>query len=328
MRKMGKMGALELRECDKKAIRVLALVIVVCVGVLCLSGCQKVDLGAYDGVPDDEGTEATESLPTKKFTFTVKTTVTTKPMNEDVNVDLLLSKATSYLNENTLNMTDLWVLDYMGGELVQMVHQTPTDSGWGQPTMQLAYGSHHVIASRGVTPVLDTDAHTITWGSVRDTFAKDYEVNVVNTSNGNRAVTLERVVTKMKVTGVDVVPASCATISVTPATWYMGYDYVNDAAIAPASNQTISVSVPSTYVGTSGQLSLGVFSISGTDEWNASVVVRTATSEDVTLGHATIASAPFLRNRSTEYSGNLFSSGGSMSVSIIDDWATPFEGTW
>jgi hypothetical protein len=314
---------IKMRKIDVVAVRVLCALAVVCGVLFFMVGCQQIadgDVPIQDGVPAAEGKS-------KKFTFTVKTTVSTKPMDEDV--DAVLSKATSYLNANTLNMTDLWVLDYMNGELVQKLHQVPTDADWGQPTMMLAYGSHHVyfIASRGATPVLDTDEHIITWSSVRDTFAKDYEVSVVNTSNGNRAVTMERIVTKLKVTGIDEVPASCATISVTPSQWFYGYDYVNDAPVA-SSNNTISVAVPSSYIGTTGQLSLGVFSISGTDEWNASVVVRTATSADVTLGQATITDAPFLRNRSTEYSGNLFSSGGSMTISMNEDWLSPHIGEW
>ena len=314
---------IKMRKIDVVAVRVLCALVVVCGVLFFMMGCQQIadgDVPIQDGVPATEGKS-------KKFTFTVKTTISTKPMDEDV--DAVLSKAATYLNANSLNMTDLWVLDYMNGELVQQLHQTPTDSDWGQPTIMLAYGSHHVyfIASRGATPVLDTDEHTITWSSVRDTFAKDYEVSVVNTSNGNRAVTMDRIVTKLKVTGVDEVPASCATISVTPSQWFYGYDYVNDAPIA-SNNSTISLAVPSSYIGTTGLLSMGIFSISGTDEWSTSVVVRTATSADVTLGQATITDAPFLRNRSTEYSGNLFSSGGSMTISMNEDWLTPHIGEW
>ena len=314
---------IRMRRIDVIAIRVLCVLVVLCGVVFFLVGCQQIaadDVPMQDGVPIAEGK-------TKKFTFTVKTTVSTKPMDEDM--DAVLSKATSYLNTNSLNMTDLWVLDYVDGELVQQIHQTPTDADWGQPTMMLAYGSHHVyfIASRGVTPALDTDAHTITWGSVRDTFAKDYEVNVVSTSNGNRAVTMGRIVTKLKVTANDVVPASCASISVTPGQWFYGYDYVNDAPVASSGNP-VSVAVPAAYVGTTGQLSLSVFSVSGSDEWNTSVVVRTATSEDVTLGQVTIPAAPFLRNRSTEYSGNIFASGGSMAISMNEDWLSPHVGEW
>lgn len=314
------------RKMDVVAVRVLGAVAAVCCVVFCLAGCQQIPgaAGVADAAEDGGGVVSKEG---KRFTFTVKTTVSTKPMDDDV--DVLLSKAASYLNENSLGMTDLWVLDYMDGELVQQIHQQPSDSDWGQPSLVLAYGSHHVyfVASRGTAPVLDTDAHTITWGSVRDTFAKDYEVDVVNTSNGNRAVTMDRVVTRLRVTGVDEVPATCSTISVTPATWYYGYDYVNDAPVTP-DGKTISVAVPASYIGTAGQLALSVYSVSGADEWNTSVTVRTATSEDATLGQAVIPAAPFLRNRATEYSGNLFGSGGSMSVALNEDWSASYVGEW
>ena len=34
-------------------------------------------------------------------------------------------------------MTDLWVLDYVGGQLVQQVHQASTDEDFGTPTLNL-----------------------------------------------------------------------------------------------------------------------------------------------------------------------------------------------
>ena len=38
-------------------------------------------------------------------------------------------------------MTDLWVLDYVDGQLVQQVHQVSTDEDFGTPTLNLDYGS-------------------------------------------------------------------------------------------------------------------------------------------------------------------------------------------
>ena len=97
-------------------------------------------------------------------------------------------------------MTDLWVLDYPNGQTAPtiQIHQTSSDEDFGSPTLNLAVGSHHVyfIASRGQDATIDTDAHTITFGKVRDTFYMDYEINVTATSNGSRSVTLERIVTK------------------------------------------------------------------------------------------------------------------------------------
>ena len=61
-------------------------------------------------------------------------------------------------------MTDLWVFDFVGDDMVQQVHQTA--ERWGEPTMPLTMGTHHVyfVASRGVSPVVD--GQTITWSSV------------------------------------------------------------------------------------------------------------------------------------------------------------------
>ena len=71
---------------------------------------------------------------------------------------------------------------------MQSIHQTTSDETWGQPQMSLTLGTHHVfVASRGVS-------HGDGCGTVAGQRCvcrwKDYEVTVVNTSNGNRAVTL------------------------------------------------------------------------------------------------------------------------------------------
>lgn len=41
-----------------------------------------------------------------------------------------------------------------------------------------------------------------------------------------------------------------------------------------------------------------------------------------------ITAAPFKANRSTEYSGNLFSSGGELGLSLATEWDTPVTGEW
>ena len=80
------------------------------------------------------------------------------------------------------DMTDVWVLDYVNGELKQQMHQSSGDVDFGQPTLNLAIGEHHIyfVASRGASPTLDTDAHTLIFASVRDTFWKDYALNISN----------------------------------------------------------------------------------------------------------------------------------------------------
>jgi hypothetical protein len=128
------------------------------------------------------------------------------------------------------------------------------------------------VASRGVDPAVNGADHIITWGTVRDTFWKDYEVNVVATSNGNRAVTLDRVATKLRVVVEDEVPASCKSVEVTPNKWYYGLDYVSGAAVS-AQKKAVSVAVPESLVGTVGQLAVNVFGISEANEWTTSVAL-------------------------------------------------------
>jgi hypothetical protein len=226
-------------------------------------------------------------------------------------------------------MTDVWVLDYMGSTLVQELHQTNTDEDFGVPTLNLAYGSHHVyfVASRGTTPTVNVGAHSIAWEKVSDTFYKDYEVNVVATSNGNRAVTLERVVTKLRLTFTDAIPENAATINITPATWYKGLDYVTGEPCAVAENQTTTINIPSTSIAQTG-VQASMFSVSTATEWTTNVTISSKTAADAVLGTATLTAVPLKANRVSDYSGPLFSAGGSMSLSLNGEWTNIYEGTW
>jgi hypothetical protein len=256
----------------------------------------------------------------KRFTFTVK-----GDFSEEWK-----SVTRGYLQADGKDMTDLWVLDYMGDVLVQQVHQSDnTTEDFGKPVMQLAYGAHHVyfVASRGTTPMVNVGAHFITWEKVSDTFYKDYEVAVVATSNGNRSVTLERVVTKLRLTFTDAIPENAATINITPATWYKGLDYVTGDPCAVAENQTTTINVPSTSIGQMG-VQASMFSVSTATEWNTDVTISSKTAADVVLGTATLTAVPLKANRVSDYSGPLFSAGGGMSLSLNGEWMNSYEGSW
>jgi hypothetical protein len=267
-------------------------------------------------ITDDQG----NVLPTKKFTFTMKGDFSDewKPVTR------------GYLAADGKDLTDVWVLDYMDGALVQQVHQSDnTAEDFGKPQMTLSYGSHHIyfVASRGVSPVLDTDAHTITFGNVRDTFWKRYDVSVVATSNGNRAVTLDRVVTKLRLTFTDEVPATANSISIVPHTWYYGIDYLTGQPASAQTDAATVITIPDASKGQTG-IQASLFGFSTAEEWNTDVVISSRTATDVVLGSATIAAAPFKANRVSDYQGPLFSAGGSISLSLNGEWITPYEGTW
>ena len=299
---------------------------------LTMTACEKAIVP--EGFDEDETAESFNT-PTKKFTFTVKGDFDSptfvygdvSAMQETKRASGGTRRSVTYLTNESNQMTDLWVFDFVGDVCVQSMHQTTSDESWGQPQMSLTLGTHHVyfVASRGVGPVID--GQTITWSSVRDTFWKDYEVTVANTSNGNRAVTLDRVVSKLKVTINDVIPTGAATLSVTPATWYYGLNIRTGAACGVQNDVPISVSIPSGYIGTTG-LAVSFFTISAPEEWTTDVAVAIKDGNGSTLGSATINDAPMKGNRSAEYSGNMFSGSNTMTVGLNTTWDSPVIGNF
>lgn len=281
------------------------------------TSCEKLDRDMQDA----QSLENAQTAKTKKFTFTLKSDFSNdwKPVTR------------AYLQADGRDLTDVWVLDYDGGgNLLQQLHQDDnTAEDFGKPVMSLKYGSHHVyfIASRGQNPTLNTDAHTLSFTKVLDTFYKDYEVSVASTSNGNRAVTLDRIVTRLHLFFTDAVAADAATINITPSTWHFGFNYITGAMADTKSNFTTTINVPSTSIGSTTE-SANLFGFSPATEWTTNVTINSKTSSNTIIGQATIEDAPFKPNRVTEYSGPLFSAGGTMTLSLNTTWQTAATGTW
>ena len=286
-----------------------------------LTACEKPIISDSDATDEHGNPVEQVDADTKRFTFTLKGDFSDewKPVTR------------GYLAADGKDLTDVWVLDYdADGHLLQQLHQSNnTAEDFGKPIMNLSYGVHQVyfIASRGVDPVLDTDAHTITFGSVRDTFWKRYDVSVVATSNGNRAVTLDRVVTKLRLTFTDEVPVTANSISIVPNTWYYGIDYLTGQPASVRTDAATAITIPDASKGQTG-IQASLFGFSTAEEWSTDVVISSRTSTDDVLGSATIASAPFKANRVSDYSGPLFSAGGSMSLSLNGEWDDSYTGTW
>ena len=298
-------------------------IMLIAVATCMLTACEKSIESDATAKQDAQETTLPDGTvaKTKKFTFTLKGDFTSewKPV----------TRANEYLSADGKEMTDVWVLDYMGGTLIQQLHQTNTDEDFGAPTLNLAYGSHHVyiIASRGTGAVLDTENHTITFAKSLDTFYKDYSVDVVATSNGNRAVTLDRVVTKLKLVFSDAIPADAATFNITPATWYYAWDYVNGAPTGAATDQTVTLNIPSASIGVVNK-SVNLYGFSTSAEWTTNVAFNCKKTGGDVLGDATLSDVPFKANRVSEFTGPLFGSGGTMTLSLDTEWDSAYEGTW
>ena len=233
------------------------------------------------------------------------------------------------LTDEANTMTDLLVFDYKDGECVQSIHQTSGDAQWGTPTLSLKFGTHQIyfVASRGAEPVVDADNHVISFGTVRDTFWKMYTIEVTSSTNASRTVAMDRVVTRLRLTATDEVPEGLATVTITPAKWYNGVDYLTGEPAAEVVSTGRVVSVPSSYAGTSGDLIINVFGFSG-DDFSTNIDVVAKTTDGTTVGQASVANAPFRRNRSTEMSGTLFSKVSVNTIVIDDEWLDDYEMTF
>lgn len=237
---------------------------------------------------------------------------------------------TRALTADGKDMTDVWVLDYVGGELKQQLHQMSDDADFGTPTLNLSIDTHHIyfIASRGAGASLNTTTHALTFTSVRDTFWEDYEITISSgTSSGNRSVTLDRIVTKLKLTFTDAIPEGAATFNVTPSVWFYGIDYTTGEPSEATANGTITVNIPSSEIGMVNE-AVSIFGFSSATEWTTNIAINCKNSADAVLGSAAITSAPFVRNRVSEYTGPLFTENGGMTLSLNTAWDDAYQGTW
>ncbi len=228
-----------------------------------------------------------------------------------------------------LNLTDLWIFDYMGDELKQTIHQASTDAAFGSASLSLDYGEHtfYFIASRGIDPVVDTDAKTIVWGSVRDTFLASLTMDVQPSSATSQSVTLSRCVGRLRITATDVVPANAAKLTITPSTWYYGLNYQTGEAVDPNST-SIVVNIPSSYVGKQN-LVTSCYTVSGSTPWQTNITVSLMASDESSLGSVTIPNVPIQRNHITGYSGGIVGAGRNISVNASDDeWVDDGNVNW
>lgn len=284
-------------------------IFVLCILSFCLASCSN---------DDDLGLKTSESE-TVSVTFNVSGDFT-----------LSTSPITRALTADGKVMTDVWVLDYVGGVLQQQVHQTSADADFGTPTLSLGLGDHHIyfVASRGTGATLDTNAHTLTFAKVLDNFWKDYAITITGgTASGSRSVALDRIVTKLKVVFSDAIPTGSATFNVTPSVWHYGFDYTTGNPTAATASQNIVVNIPNASIGVAGE-SVSIYGFSGMTEWVTDIAINCRKNDDTVLGSATITSAPFVRNRVSEYTGPLFGDNGSMTLSLNTDWTTSHTGTW
>lgn len=222
-----------------------------------------------------------------------------------------------------LNITDLWLFDYVGNELKQTVHKS---EGFDAISLSLDYGEHTIcfVASRGSEPTVS--APTISWSKPSDTFWATTTMNIQPASSASQTVELRRVATRLKINITDEIPATAARLEVEPATWYYGLNVLTGDAV-DARQQVRSVAIPSQYIGTTGQVSASFFGLSP-NEWQSDVDVCLVALDDGILGQVSLADVPFKRNTTTVFGGGIIGTAASVGITADDAWMPDDEHTW
>ena len=269
-----------------------------------LVACQKIDEAS-----DVTGGPAVDLTPTKSFTFHVKGDFT-KSFEDMTRAGVRLEE------NNTAGVTDLWVLDYVDGTLVQQLHQSSTDANFGHPSMSLTYGHHDIkfIASKGDSPVLTTSS--LSWQKVKDTFTLDYPVDVVASSNGNRAPELKRAIGGVKVVATDAVKNGTQKVAVTMKRSLS----LALPALAPseATASANEFSITSSQWDKTG-LALTTYTLCD-EELTTDVVVTVTGTDNAVISQFTVSGVSVKKNRITTLTGDVFGRGNGFSVAIDDSW--------
>lgn len=245
-----------------------------------------------------------------------------------VTFDFTGLRASTRATLTELTMTDLWIFDYVGAELKQSVHQTSTDATFGTPSLSLDYGNHtfYFVASRGSDPVVDTDAKTITWGSVRDTFHGSLSLDVQPNSGSSQSVSLSRCVGRLRVSATDVIPEGAAKLVVSPSSWYYGLNYQSGEGVAD-SPTPLAVNIPNNYIGTTN-LVASFYTISSASPWQTDMTVALVATDESTIGSVTISNVPLQRNHVTSYAGGIVGAGRTLNLGSDDEWVEDDTVNW
>ena len=244
--------------------------------------------------------------------------------------DVLTQHAMTRADITSLDLTDLWMFDYVGDELQQTVHQSSTDDGFGSISASMGYGDHtlYFVASRGTTPTTSTDAQTITWVKPSDTFWATATVTVSPSSASSQSVSLSRVATRLRITVNDEVPTGAAKFVITPAQWYYGINYTTGDGVAPVTNQPREVNIPSSYIGTTGQLAISIFGFVPSADWHTDITATLTASDESVLGQVTLEDVTLNKNITTSYSGGILGTAKAFTLTADDAWDDEDVHTW
>jgi hypothetical protein len=226
---------------------------------------------------------------------------------------------------------DVWVFDYKDGVLVQTIRKSEFDSDITSPKVAMEYGNHvlYYVLSYGKYPTLEDYHHQIVWGNIGETFWKKVELTVDAKTSAVIEVTLDRMVTMLKVESEDVVPDGVEFLNVTPSKWYSGLDYITGNACSALSYKNYIYDIRK-----SGEkVETWLY---GFTDGHETEIAFTAKKNGVVVKKSMARNVPFKANRVTKLTGILFAeekeeaTGGEFGFNLQtnEEWEEEWEMTW
>jgi len=241
--------------------------------------------------------------------------------------DFISSRAAAEIHVNYLK-----VIDVVGGEVIQTVTRS-VDNGddvCADLTLNLSFGSHdlYFVSSANMWHEYDEDALTLRWNKetaiLGDVWSKHLSLTVDANTASTQSVSMNRVVAYVKVVIEDALPSNLDRFqgALTGGSWT--FDIQNQCG-GTAALVGRTVVVPSSSLGNTG-VGVGLFTFVPSGATSATSYVFSAFDASLSsIASVTFNNVPIEANHYTTYSGKLFTSGPTLSISVNGDWATPNE---
>ena len=98
--------------------------------------------------------------------------------------------------------------------------------------------------------------------------------------------------------------------------------------MALSTNQPREVSIPSSYIGTSGQLAIAIFGFVPSSDWQTDITAALKASDESTLGQVMLEDVTLNKNITTAYSGGILGTSKAFTLTADDAWCDENIHTW
>lgn len=212
------------------------------------------------------------------------------------------------------NITDVYILDYINGELSQSVHKVSSDGDFSSPTLTLDYGVHELrfIATRAIGEISNG---IYTTAKVLPTFTNATTLTIAAGSSKNVSVQLGRNVCNLQIVRTDNIPSNFKTLKVEFDDWYNSCNIYDDFYGSQSAEESRTLDLANNATGGT----FYSFCPSG-EEWTTKVTLTAFATDNSMISTVSIPDVTMKINRKTVLTGEFFGRSGGFGLSLNTEW--------